>query len=235
VLISNGIVLNPARTVRMVTLNFAVNSTTASPDFGGDSYPFPYIARLSSIENRLDLTTDGSANGYTLATSTLSSPPAEGRGSEQDAFAEYMLAFHASTPFNKADTAVELDRRIIQGTTDSDADGFSNAIEVASLGLNPDVANTSTQVNAALAGIRTAGRTDVTASPGLYSLYTASSIQDLRGSGNMLVQASGANVSLTLPLEKSTNLGTWEPNSVNLQATFPKIENKEFYRIVLPD
>ncbi len=236
VLISNGIVLNPARTVRMVTLNFLVNSSPTNSDFGGDSYPFPYIGRLSTIENRLDLTTDGSANGYTLATSTLTpTPPVEGRGSEQDAFAEYMLAFHASTPFNKADTVVGLDRRIIQGTTDSDADGFSNAIEVASLGLNPDVANTSTQVNAALAGIRTAGRTDVTTSPGLYSLYTASSIQDLRGAGNMLVQASGANVSLILPLEKSTNLGTWEPNSVNLQATFPKIENKEFYRIVLPD
>jgi 2',3'-cyclic-nucleotide 2'-phosphodiesterase (5'-nucleotidase family) len=236
VLISNGIVLNPARTVRMVTLNFLVNSSPTNSDFGGDSYPFPYIGRLSSIENRLDLTTDGSANGYTLATSTLTpTPPVEGRGSEQDAFAEYMLAFHASTPFNKADTAVGLDRRIIQGTTDSDADGFSNAIEVASLGLNPDVANTSSQINAALAGIRNAGRSDVTTNPSLYSLYTASSIQDLRGSGNMLVQASGANVSLTLPLEKSTNLGTWEPNSVNLQATFPKVENKEFYRIVLPD
>jgi 2',3'-cyclic-nucleotide 2'-phosphodiesterase (5'-nucleotidase family) len=237
VLISNGIVLNPARTVRMVTLNFAVNSSPASSDFGGDSYPFPYIARLSSVENRLDLTTDGSANGYTLATSTLSSPPVEGRGSEQDAFAEYMLAFHASTPFNKADTAVELDRRIIQGTTDSDADGYSNAIEVASLGLDPDVANTSSQINTALAvqqAGRLAGRTDVTSSPAAYSLYTASSIQDLRGTGNLLIQAGGANVTLTLPLEKSTGLNTWGPADEDLEATFPKTQGKEFYRVILP-
>lgn len=234
VLISNGIVLNPARTVRMVTLNFLVNSSPANSDFGGDSYPFPYIGRLSSVENRLDLTMDGSANGYTLAVSTLTpTAPVEGRGSEQDAFAEYMLAFHASTAFNKADTAVGLDRRIIQGTTDSDADGFSNAIEVASLGLNPDVANTSSQINAALAGIRTAGRNDVTSSPSLYSLYTASSIQDLRGTGNLLIQAAGANVTLTLPLQKSTGLNTWE-NFDELELTFPKIENKEFYRVILP-
>ena len=236
VLISNGIVLNPARTVRMVTLNFLVNSSPTNSDFGGDSYPFPYIGRLSSVENRLDLTTDGSANGYTLATSTLTVPPAQGAGSEQDAFAEYMLAFHASTAFNKADTAVGLDRRIIQGTTDSDADGYSNAIEVASLGLNPDVANTSSQVNTALAvqqAGRLAGRTDVTSSPAAYSLYTASSIQDLRGTGNLLIQAAGSNVTLTLPLQKSTGLNTWE-NFDELELTFPKIENKEFYRVILP-
>lgn len=234
VLISNGIVLNPNRLVRMVTLNFLVNGAAGS-DFGGDNYPFPYIGRLSSVENRIDLTTDGSANAYTLATSTLASPPAEGRGSEQDAFAEYMLAFHASTAFNKADSEVGLDRRILQGTTDSDADGFSNTIEVASLGLNPDVANTSSQINAALAGIRNAGRADVTTSPGSFSLYTASAIQDLRGTGNLLIQASGANVTLTLPLQKSTGLDSWAPAAANLEASFPKTENKEFYRVILPD
>jgi 2',3'-cyclic-nucleotide 2'-phosphodiesterase (5'-nucleotidase family) len=236
VLISNGIVLNPARTVRMVTLNFAVNSSPANSDFGGDSYPFPYIGRLSSVENRLDLITDGSTNAYTLATSTLTVPPAQGAGSEQDAFAEYMLAFHASTPFNKADTAVELDRRILQGTTDSDADGYSNAIEVASLGLNPDVANTSSQINTALAvqqAGRLAGRTDVTSSPAAYSLYTASSIQDLRGTGNLLLQAGGTNVEITLPVQKSTTLGGWEPAG-NLELTFPKTQDKEFYRLILP-
>ncbi len=226
VLISNGIVLNPSRLVRMVTLNFLVNPGTAGSDFGGDNYPFPYIARTSSSENRVDMSTDGSANAYSLA-----SPNA---GSEQDAFAEYLLAFHASTPFNKADTLVGLDRRILQGTTDSDGDGFNNAIEVASFGLNPDVVNTSSQVNAALAGIRTAGRTDVTSSPSSYSLYTASSIQDLRGTGNLLIQAQGPTVTLTLPLQKSTTLGGWGPADDDLEASFPKIEGKEFYRVILP-
>lgn len=232
VIISNGIVLNPSRLVRMVTLNFLVNGAAGS-DFGGDNYPFPYLSRLSSVENRLDLTTDSSANAYTLATSTLAVPPAQGAGSEQDAFAEFMLAFHASTAFNKADTAVGLDRRILQGTTDSDTDGYSNTLEVGSLGLDPDVANTSSQVNTALTNIRTAGRTDVTSNPRAYSLYTPSSIQDLRGTGNLLVQAQGANVTLTLPIQKSTTLGDWE-SAGELDLTFPKIENKEFYRFALP-
>lgn len=101
-------------------------------------------------------------------------------------------------------------RRIIQGTTDSDLDGLSNAIEIASLGLDPDAANTSSQVNAALLGLRTAGRADVTSNPSAFSLYTASSIQDLRGTGNLLAQAQSENVTLSLPVQKSTTLGAWE-------------------------
>lgn len=232
VLVSNGIVLNPTRPVRLVTLNFLANSSPAGSDFGGDSYPFPWAIRTNPSANRLDLTSDSSTNGYTLAVSTLGG--VNGAGTEQDAFAEYMLAFHASTPFAKADTVADLDRRILQGTADSDGDGFANGIEVAALGLDPDVANTSTQVNAALAGIRTAGRTDVTSNPSAFSLYTASSIQDLRGTGNLLVQASGANVTLSLPLEKSDDLGDWDAFD-DLELTFPKIANKEFYRIILPD
>lgn len=232
VLVSNGIVLNPTRPVRLVTLNFLANSSPTGSDFGGDSYPFPWAIRTNPAANRLDLTSDSTTNGYTLAVSTLGG--VNGAGTEQDAFAEFMLAFHASTAFAKADTVADLDRRILQGTADSDGDGFANGIEVAALGLDPDVANNSTQVNAALAGIRTAGRTDVTSNPSAFSLYTASSIQDLRGTGNLLVQASGANVTLSLPLEKSDDLGDFEPFD-DLELTFPKIANKEFYRIILPD
>lgn len=232
VLVSNGIVLNPTRPVRLVTLNFLANSSPAGSDFGGDSYPFPWAIRTNAAANRLDLTSDSTANGYTLAVSTLGG--VNGAGTEQDAFAEYMLAFHASTPFAKADTVADLDRRILQGTADSDGDGFANGIEVAALGLDPDVANTPIQVNAALAGIRTAGRADVTSNPSAFSLYTASSIQDLRGTGNLLVQASGESVTLTLPLEKSDDLGDWDAFD-DLELTFPKVADKEFYRVILPE
>ena len=217
--------MNPTRPVRLVTLNFLANSSPAGSDFGGDSYPFPWAMRTYGSANRVDYTTDGSANASTFA-------PA---GSEQDAFAEYLLAFHATTAYNNADTLVDLDRRIIQGTADSDADGFSNGIEVASLGLDPDVLNTSVQINAALAGIRTAGRTDVTTNPGAFNLYTEDSIQDLRGVGNLLVQAQGGTVTLQLPVEKSSTLlpGEWEPAG-DLLLSFPKTEDKEFYRVELP-
>jgi 2',3'-cyclic-nucleotide 2'-phosphodiesterase (5'-nucleotidase family) len=233
VLVSNGIVLNPNRQIRLVTLNFLANSSPTGSDFGGDSYPYPWAIRTNASSNRVDLTTDSSANAYTSAISALGG--VNGAGTEQDAFAEYMRAFHNVTAFAKADTVVGLDRRILQGTTDSDGDGYSNIIEVGSLGLNPDVINTSAQINAALAGIRTAGRTDVTSNPGSYSLYTATSIQDLRGAGNLMVQVQGGNVTLSLPIEKSTTLGEddWDPAGV-LDITFPKIEDKEFYRLILP-
>ena len=227
VIVNNGELVTPNASVRLVTLTFLAAPGTTGSDFGGDSYPIPYLARLNgtSFANRVDQTTDGTSNGFTFATA----------GTEQDAFAEYLKAFHFTTPnaYGIADTVVGLDRRILQGTTDSDLDGLSNAIEVASLGLNPDVSNTSSQINTALTNIRAAGRTDVTSSPATYSLYTASSIQDLRGTGNLLIQAGGANVTLTLPLQKSIGLNTWQ-NLGNLELTFPKIENKEFYRVVLP-
>lgn len=233
VLISNGIVLNPNRQIRLVTLNFLANASPTGSDFGGDSYPYPWAIRTNASSNRVDLITDASPNTYTAAVSLLGS--VNGAGTEQDAFAEYMRAFHNVTAFAKVDTVVGLDRRILQGTTDSDADGYSNIVEVGALGLNPDVANTSAQVNAALAGIRTAGRSDVTTNPASYSLFTAASIQDLRGAGNLMVQVQNGNVTLSLPIEKSSTLqaNDWDPAGV-LDITFPKIEDKEFYRLILP-
>lgn len=227
VIVNNGELVTPTASVRLVTLTFLANPGVAGSDFGGDNYPFPYLARINGapFASRVDMTTDGSANAFTFAAA----------GTEQDAFAEFVKAFHFNTGYGTADTVVGLDRRIIQGTTDSDLDGLSNAIEVASLGLDPDVANTGSQINAALLGLRTAGRTDVTSNPSAFSLYTASSIQDLRGTGNLLIQASGANVTLTLPLEKSIGLNTWGPADEDLEATFPKIQGKEFYRVILPD
>lgn len=224
VLIANGQILNPGREVRLVTLNFLANPGAAGSDFGGDSYPLPWVVRTNPSANRVDLSVDATANQATFAAA----------GSEQDAFAEFMLAFHGISPFNKADTTVDLDRRIIQGLYDSDGDGFHNGFEVATLGLDPDVANSGSEIDAVLAGIRTAGQADVTSNPSAFSLYTASSIQDLRGTGNLLIQASGANVTLTLPLQKSTTLDAWEPAAANLEATFPKTEGKEFYRLTLP-
>jgi 2',3'-cyclic-nucleotide 2'-phosphodiesterase/3'-nucleotidase/5'-nucleotidase len=228
VIVNNGELVTPNASVRLVTLTFLANPGAVGSDFGGDNYPFPYLARLNgaSFANRVDMTTDGSVNGFTFATA----------GTEQDAFAEYLNAFHFTTPnaYGIADTAVGIDRRILQGITDSDLDGYSNTVEVASLGLDPDVANTSSQVNAALLSIRTGGRADVTSNPSAFSLYTASSIQDLRGTGNLLVEAEGSNVTLSLPIQKSTTLGAWE-SAGQLDITFPKIADKEFYRLALPE
>jgi len=82
-------------------------------------------------------------------------------------------------------------------------------------------------------GSRTTGRSQVTENPGAFGLYTPSTIQDLRGQGNLLVRPDGNDVNLTLPLQKSTNLQNWQPAG-EFKATFPRSVDKEFYRVILP-
>jgi 2',3'-cyclic-nucleotide 2'-phosphodiesterase (5'-nucleotidase family) len=82
---------NPNRTYKMVTLNFLAG--------GGDGYPF-----AANSTNRVDLDTVITAPG--AATFTVP-------GSEQDAFAEYMVVRHpANSPYAIAETAAAQDFRI---------------------------------------------------------------------------------------------------------------------------
>lgn len=85
---------NPNRTIKMVTLNFLAG--------GGDGYPFPTVGA-----NRVDLDTALTAAGN----ATFTVP-----GSEQDALAEYLLAFHSTTAdaYNEAETDITVDFRIEQ-------------------------------------------------------------------------------------------------------------------------
>ncbi len=62
------------------------------------------------------------------------------------------------------------------------------------------------------------------------SLFTETSILDLRTVGQAIVQAGASDVLLSLPVEKSAGLDTWE-NAGNLELTIPKEGDKEFYRI----
>jgi len=91
-LVMNGILHgNPARTFRVVTLNFLAS--------GGDGYPFNTLGT-----GRVDLNTLPDA-GPGVATFAIP-------GSEQDAFAEYMKSFHTNTPYSVAETPDSLDTRI---------------------------------------------------------------------------------------------------------------------------
>ena len=91
-LVRNGQVHgDPTRTYKLVTLNFLAG--------GGDGYPFPQYAAT-----RVDLDTVITAAGG----ATFTVP-----GSEQDAFAEYMLQrFPASSPYSIAETPAAQDFRI---------------------------------------------------------------------------------------------------------------------------
>ncbi len=94
--VKNGVVFgNPARPIKIVTLNFLAG--------GGDMYPF-----AANSTGRVNLDTLSSVvNSQGVATFTVP-------GSEQDAFAEYLSFFHNPTAFNQEETPVSQDENIQQ-------------------------------------------------------------------------------------------------------------------------
>ncbi|QQR87934.1 MAG: choice-of-anchor I family protein [Flavobacteriales bacterium] len=117
-LVMNGAVHgDPARTFRVVTLNFLAG--------GGDGYPFNTLGT-----GRVDLNTLPDV-GPMQASFAIP-------GSEQDAFAEYMKSFHTAAPYALAETSAALDERIQEVNdrtdcilpplyyADSDNDGFGD-------------------------------------------------------------------------------------------------------------
>ena len=96
VLVANSEVVGvPTRTIRLVTLNFLAG--------GGDGYPF---ATATVPGSRVDLVQPNIKGGVAAFADT---------GSEQDAFAEYLVANHgigAGTPFSGVETPPTLDTRI---------------------------------------------------------------------------------------------------------------------------
>ena len=232
---NGAVVSNAPATIKVVTLNFLANN--------GDGYPvkangenFRYILADNTLGPALDEGAD-----FTAAPQL----PANAVG-EQATLAAYFSSKHptAGSAYNTADTAAALDLRIQRTAVRSDTVLPYTAGEVLTLnafspgmlaiGRSPSLMLTQPELASAVGATRTAGQADVTSNPSAFSLYTAGSIQDLRGTGNLLIQASGANVTLTLPLQKSTTLGGWEPADADLEASLPKVENKEFYRIILP-
>ena len=100
-ILRNGkLVGDTIKVYKIVTLNFLANASSTGSQVGGDGYPFPAV-----VTARVDLDTAIKAAG----TSTFAVI-----GSEQDAFAEYMLAKHntASTAYNVRDTTLVGDTRI---------------------------------------------------------------------------------------------------------------------------
>jgi 2',3'-cyclic-nucleotide 2'-phosphodiesterase (5'-nucleotidase family) len=232
---SGAVVSNAPATIQVVTLNFLANN--------GDGYPvkangenFRYILADNTLGPAMDEGTD-----FTVAPQL----PANAVG-EQATLAAYFSSKHptAGSAYNTADTAAALDMRIQRNNVRTDMvlpytgaqvwtlNAFSPGM--LAIGRSPSLMLTQPDLASAVGATRTAGQTDVTSNPSAFSLYTASSIQDLRGTGNLLIQAQGPTVTLTLPLEKSTTLDGWQPADADLEASFPKTEDKEFYRLALP-
>ena len=161
---------------------------------------------------------------------------------DQQALADYIISLDGTA--NGTGPAIDSDSRYdatpdgrILAVSDRDSDGLLDQVEEA-LGTNPIVneLDPTTQLAAIAAKQATdiqTGEDNVTGDPAAFDLFTETSIQDLRGTGNLLVQVSGGNVTLSMPVQKSDDLGGFETFD-DFELTFPKIEGKEFYRLVLP-
>jgi Ca2+-binding RTX toxin-like protein len=100
---SGAVVGDPARSIRMVTLNFLAG--------GGDGYPFTSLSNA----NRLDLTASESAPRTGVATFAAD-------GSEQDVLAEFLAVNHSpANPYSAADTSQADDTRLQNLAERSDA------------------------------------------------------------------------------------------------------------------
>ncbi len=112
--VSGGVIQGDAnRTFNVVTLNFLAN--------GGDGYPYEdYRAEDGARYNRINyFYGSGFGDPEDFPDAKLSADPGKentisNTGGEQDAFAEYMLEFYSTTPYNEAETPVSEDTRIIQ-------------------------------------------------------------------------------------------------------------------------
>ncbi|WP_425324427.1 ExeM/NucH family extracellular endonuclease [Methylobacterium frigidaeris] len=101
-LVQNGqLVGDPNRGIRTVTLDFLTTGTSSAPGLGGDNYPFPAYG-----ENKVALAS------ATPGASLPNSATFAAQGTEQDAMAEYLRAFYATTPYGTADTPPAGDIRI---------------------------------------------------------------------------------------------------------------------------
>jgi len=96
-LVVDGEVVDPDRSIRIVTLNFLAG--------GGDSYPFAdFVSADETFANRVDLTDDGLLEDGDATFANA--------GSEQDALAEYLLDNYSEVAFNEEETDPENDTRI---------------------------------------------------------------------------------------------------------------------------
>lgn len=143
------------------------------------------------------------------------------------------------SPTNSNEVDTDLDglkdwRELLAGTStansDTDGDGIEDAPEFENVlfGLDP---RTTNDLQSVLQSVEQRGRNAVVADPGSFDLYTSSSIQDLRGTGNLLVEAANNKVILKLPVEKSGTLGTWtSAGELSLELDQSQFPGKQFFR-----
>jgi 2',3'-cyclic-nucleotide 2'-phosphodiesterase (5'-nucleotidase family) len=193
-LVLNGVTYgNPARTFRVVTLNFLAG--------GGDSYPFNTLGT-----NRVDLNTVP-AQGPALASFTNA-------GSEQDAFAEYMKSEYSTTPYGIAETPLAQDCRIQRIPTRTDNVLPPNPGTNGSLAICNGSTITESQLFAALGGTPSIGGTwsPAPAGAGVYTYLVTS--PSCSGSASATVTVTSTPLTSNTTVASNCDSYTWSVNNM---------------------
>jgi hypothetical protein len=193
-LVLNGVTYgNPARTFRVVTLNFLAS--------GGDSYPFNTLGT-----NRVDLNTVP-AQGPALASFTNA-------GSEQDAFAEYMKSEYSTTPYGIAETPLAQDCRIQRIPTRTDNVLPPNPGTNGSLAICNGSTITESQLFAALGGTPSIGGTwsPAPAGAGVYTYLVTS--PSCSGSASATVTVTSTPLTSNTTVASNCDSYTWSVNNM---------------------
>jgi len=117
VVVRGGVLVgDPARTFRMVTLNYLAGGP-GSTTVGGDGYPFPTdaVQNVAGPSNRVDL--------FNPTAALTGAATFSGDGTEQDALAEYLKVNYgtASNAYNQTETSASQDLRLQNMALRSDA------------------------------------------------------------------------------------------------------------------
>jgi 2',3'-cyclic-nucleotide 2'-phosphodiesterase (5'-nucleotidase family) len=138
VVVRGGVLVgDPARTFRMVTLNYLAGGP-GSTTVGGDGYPFPTdaVQNVAGPSNRVDL--------FNPTAALTGAATFSGDGTEQDALAEYLKVNYgtASNAYNQTETSASQDLRLQNLAMRSDA--VIDPVRVGTAGDDNTLPGTST-------------------------------------------------------------------------------------------
>jgi hypothetical protein len=198
-------VYNPFLNVALGIQNTAFNAFPGGVQQRGSATAFAGFGPITSPEFLLDL--------YRIAPREDADTVGEVSGVRRVGSFEGTIAISSSG-------GVSFISSLIPAYVDTDGDGMSDFLEqllaAPEYGFDPNVS----QPERVAMFMKSQG------------YYTEDSIQDLVTGGQVMIQASGNNVNLALPVFKSQNLSNFVPAG-NMTLTIPKVEDKEFYRIQL--
>ena len=196
-----ALVGDPARTFRMVTLNYLAGGP-GSTTVGGDGYPFPTdaVQNVAGPSNRVDL--------FNPTAALTGAATFSGNGTEQDALAEYLKANYGTLPqaYNQPETSAAQDERLQNlalatdevidvklGTAGADDTLISDAIKLQGFNGKGDVLFTGAGADSV--DIETLGGSDnrIFTGSGADVIYAGSRDVITGGSGNDLIYADGGN------------------------------------------